>query len=89
MEKLNEAFSRNARRGRTYGRTAFLGPLLALPGVQKTKYEKDGSDFEDQINKIDKKYWILVVWLKKKTVLNTKVTKIEGKIPSVTGLATN
>ena len=33
--------------------------------VKKTKYEKDGSDFEDKINKIDKKYQILVVWLKK------------------------
>ena len=33
--------------------------------VKKAKYEKDGSDFEDKINKIDKKYRILVVWLKK------------------------
>ena len=33
--------------------------------VKKNKYEKDGSDFEDKINKIDKKYQILVVWLKK------------------------
>ena len=29
-----------------------------------TKYEKDGSDFEDKINKVDKKYLMLVVWLK-------------------------
>ena len=33
--------------------------------VKKTKYERHGSDFEDKINKIDKKYQILVVWLKK------------------------
>ena len=33
--------------------------------VKKTKYEKDGSDFEDKISKIDKKYLVLVVWLKK------------------------
>ena len=40
-EKLNEPFSRNARRrqtdGRTYGHpdgTEFIGPLSALPGVQ-------------------------------------------------------
>ena len=26
--------------------------------LKKTKYEKDGSDFEDKINKIDKKYRI-------------------------------
>ena len=31
---------------------------------------------------------MLVVWLKK-TDFNTKVTEIEGKIPSITGLATN
>ena len=33
--------------------------------VKKTKYEKDRSDFEDKISKIDKKYLVLVVWLKK------------------------
>ena len=29
--------------------------------VKKIKYEKDGSDFEDKINKVDKKYLMLVV----------------------------
>ena len=29
--------------------------------VLKTKYENDGSNFEDKINKIDKKYLMLVV----------------------------
>ena len=33
--------------------------------VGKTKYEKDGSDFEDKINKVDKKYLMLLVLLKK------------------------
>ena len=32
--------------------------------VSKTKYEKDGSDFEDKISKIDKKFLMLVTWLK-------------------------
>ena len=32
--------------------------------VLKTKYEKDGSDFEDKISKT-KKYLMLVVWFKK------------------------
>ena len=31
--------------------------------VLKIKYEKDGSDFEDKINKVDKKYLMLVAWL--------------------------
>ena len=29
--------------------------------VKKTKYEKDGSDFEDEISKIGKKYLMFVV----------------------------
>ena len=32
--------------------------------LKKNKYEKDGSDFEDKISKVDKKYLMLVVWLK-------------------------
>ena len=32
--------------------------------VSRTKYEKDGSDFGDKINKIDKKYLMLLIWLK-------------------------
>ena len=35
--------------------------------VKKNKYEKDGSDFEDKISKVDKKYLMLLVWLKKQT----------------------
>ena len=56
--------------------------------VLKTKYEKDGSDFEDKISKIDKKIPD-VSDLAKKTDFNAKVTEIEGKIPSISGLATN
>ena len=37
--------------------------------VKKNKYEKDGSDFEDKINKIDKKYLMLLVWLKKQILI--------------------
>ena len=53
--------------------------------VSRTKYEKDGSDFEDKIGKIDKKFPD-VSGLVKKTNFNTKVTEIEGKIPSISGL---
>ena len=56
--------------------------------VLKAKYEKDGSDFEDKISKIDKKIPD-VSGLVKKRDFNAKVTKIEGKIPSISGLATN
>ena len=56
--------------------------------VKKTKYEKDGSDFEDKINKIDEKIPD-VTSLVKKTDFNTKVTEIEDKIPDVSSLVQN
>ena len=36
---------------------------------KKNKYEKDGSDFEDKISKIDKKHLKLVTWLKKRILM--------------------
>ena len=57
--------------------------------VLKTKYEKNGSDFEDKISKIDKKILDVSDLVKKKKDFNAKVTEIEGKIPIITGLATN
>ena len=56
--------------------------------VSRTKYEKDGSDFEDKINKVDKKIPD-VDDLIKKTDFNTKITEIESKIPSISRLATS
>ena len=56
--------------------------------VKNTKYEKDGSDFEDKIKKIDKKIPDISS-LVNKTDFNNKVTEIEGKIHSTTGLANN
>ena len=56
--------------------------------VLKTKYEKDGSDFEDKINKIDEKIPDASDFVKK-TNFNAKVTEVEGKIPNITGLATS
>ena len=55
--------------------------------VKKIKYEKHGSDFEDKINKLDKKIPDVSGLVKKKKI-NTEVVKIEGKIPSITGLTT-
>ena len=55
--------------------------------VSRTKYEKGGSDFEDKINKIQKKIPDISD-LVKKTYFNSKITEVEGKIPSTNGLAT-
>ena len=43
--------------------------------VSRTKYEKDGSDFEDKIDKIDKKYLMLLIWFKKIQILTPKLLK--------------
>ena len=51
--------------------------------VSKTKYEKDGSDFEDKINKIDKKIPDVSDLVKK-----SALAAVENKIPDVNGLAT-
>ena len=35
--------------------------------VPKTKYENDGADLEKKISDVDKKFLMLVIWLKKQT----------------------
>ena len=51
--------------------------------VSKTKYEKDGSNFEDKINKVDKKIPDVSDLVKK-----SALTAVENKIPDISGLAT-
>ena len=57
--------------------------------LKKNKYEKYASDFEDKISKIDKKKYQMLVVSLKKTDFSSKISEVEGKIPSITGLATN
>ena len=71
--------------------------------VSRTKYEKDGSDFEDKIDKIDKKIPDItnlatnssITSLLPTSTFNSKITEIENKIisvdnkiPSISNLAT-
>ena len=51
--------------------------------VSRTKYEKDGSDFEDKINKIEKKIPDISNLVKKSALI-----VVENKIPDISGLAT-
>ena len=51
--------------------------------VSRTKYEKDGSDFEDKIDKIEKKIPDISNLFKKSTLI-----AVENKIPDISGLAT-
>ena len=55
--------------------------------LKKNKYEKDGTDFEDKIDKKAKKMSD-VTSLVKKADFNTKVTETEGKMPDVSSLVT-
>ena len=55
--------------------------------VSRTNYEKYGSDFEDKIDKIDKKIPD-VTNLVKKPDFNTKISEMEGKITDISDLAT-
>ena len=56
--------------------------------VSRTKYENIGSDLEKKISDVDKKYLVLVAWLKE-TDFNAKIIEVEDKISIITGLATN
>ena len=57
--------------------------------VSRTKCEKDGSDFKDKIDKIEKKILDVSNLVKKTTDFSTKITEVEGKIPNISGLATS
>ena len=51
--------------------------------VSRTKYEKDGSDFEDKINNIEKKIPDVSDLVNK-----SALTAVQNKIPDISGLAT-
>ena len=52
-----------------------VGSIDTTNYVLKTKYEKDGSDFEDKISKIDKKIPDVSYLVKKKQILMLKLLK--------------
>ena len=56
--------------------------------VLKTKYDTDKSGLEKKISDVDKKIPDTSS-LVKKTDYGSKITQIEGKIPSIIGLATD
>ena len=52
--------------------------------ISKTKYEKDGPDFEDKISKVVKKFPDISSLITK-TNFNAKITELANKIPNVSG----
>ena len=56
--------------------------------VLKTKYDTDKSNLEKKMSDADKKKFLILVELLKNPDYNAKINEIEGKIPSISGLAT-
>ena len=56
--------------------------------VLKTKYETEKSELEKKLVMQTKKFQMLLIWLKKAD-FKPKITKVESKIPSITGLTTD
>ena len=85
LSKLSDVVKNNVVRKTEYNKLVTkVDNIDTTNFVKKTEYEKDRSDFEDKINKVDKKIPD-VSSLVKKTDFNTKVTEIEGKIPNASG----
>ena len=68
-------------------KTEYNKLVTKVDNTDTASFVKDGTDFEDKINKIDKKIPD-VTSLVKKTDFNTKITEIEGKIPDASSLVT-
>ena len=56
--------------------------------VTRTKFSTDTNALDDKIDKVDKKIHDVTNFVKK-TDFNSKITEVEGKIPNISGLATN
>ena len=56
--------------------------------VTRTKFSTDTNALDDKIDKVDKKIPDVTNFVKK-TDFNSKITEVEGKIPNISGLATN
>ena len=70
LAKLNNVVKNNVFKKTEYNKLVTkVDNIDTTNFVKKNKYEKDGTDFEDKIDKIDKKYLILLVWLKKQILI--------------------
>ena len=65
LSKLSDVVKNNVVKKTEYNKLVTKADNIDTANfVKKNKYEKDESDFKDKISKIDKKYQMLVVWLK-------------------------
>ena len=89
LSKLSNVVNNNVVKKTVYNKLiAKLNSIDTSGFVFKTKYDTDNLDLEKKINDADKKIPD-TSGLVKKTDYNFKISEIEGKIPSINGLATN
>ena len=65
LAKLSNVVKNDLVKKTEYNKLILILQIL----LKKNKYEKDGTDFEDKINKITKNYLMLLVWLKKQILI--------------------
>ena len=76
LSKLSDVVKNNVVKRTEYNNLVTkVGSIDTTNFVKKTKYEKDGLDFEDKINKIDKKIPDISSLVKKKQILIPKLLK--------------
>ena len=89
LAKLSNAIKNNVVKKTEYNKLVTkVDNIDTTDFVKKNKYEKGGSNFEDKISKVEKKIPD-VSGLVKKTDYCSKITDLENKIRSISGLATN
>ena len=89
LTKLSNVVKNDVFKKTEYNKLATKADSIDTTGfVLKTKYDTDKSDLEKKISDADKNIPD-VSDLVKKTNFDAKITKVEDKIPSITGLATS
>ena len=89
MAKLSNVVKDDVVKKTEYNKLVTKVDNISTTGfVLKTKYDTDKSDLEKKISDVDKKI-LYTSGLVKKTDYNSKITETEGKIPSISGSATN
>ena len=90
VPKLSNAVKNDFFKKTEYNKLVAKVDNIDTTGLVLTlKYDTDKSDLEKRISDVDKKILNTSGLVKKKTDFGSKITEMEGKIPSITGLATN
>ena len=89
LAKLSNGVKNDVVKNNVYDKlVAKVNNIDSTGFVLKTTYDTDKSDLEKKISDADKNI-LGASDLAKKTDLNAKIIEVKGKIPNITGLATN